>query len=276
MLLPAQMPDRVAFMPLPPEFLQKIRPEDRFVFAFPRSGSRWLRDLVADLFNQHLGGDPDALYAFAMEREKGQRAFAPPGVILSRQAVPDAHSEVYNSSVLPAHGFAAIFKSHHIVEVLRRTRAPLACTVRPPVTTLYAYYSFCIKLGIVEDAVSLREFCQWTLPLWQEHLQTMLGMHWTNPERAIFLHYGDAFPFRVTQLEALARHFNIPCPVGAAEAAVQRQRTFLAQLNADPSTSYPRGENTHCRQQVPDELRQEIEAATAEVYEAAKSLDAAL
>jgi hypothetical protein len=213
-----------------------------------------VRDLLADLFNQHLGRNPDG--------------------IITAHVVPDAHSQKYHSSILPAHNHAAIFKSHHIVEVLCRTRAPLACTLRPPVTTLFSYYSYSREHGHVGQAVSLRDFCASTLPLWHEHLQIMLEAHRTYPGRLLFLHYGDEFPFRVTQLKALARHFDLPCPPGAAKAAVQRQRTFLAQLNADTSIAYWRGENTRSRQQMPEELRQEIEATTADVWEAAKTVAA--
>lgn len=266
----SRMPDDTSFMPLSPEYLSQIQREDQFLLAFPRSGSRWLRYMLSDVFNQHLGQDPMPLYDAMFARQFGARVPQIKGkVFLSEDVIPDVHTHPYSNCVLPRYGVKPTLRSHHLTEVLQRSQGAMIGVFRSPVLVLGSYYHFARQGKHIGETVSLREFSQWKLPLWMDHLQILLEARRQDPGRFLLMHYTGKMPFGAAEVEAAAQHFGIPCQPGAAEAAMANCLQHLAQVNAHPSTTFPRGENVQSLALIPDVVRQEIEAATASIYEEA-------
>lgn len=257
-----------SYMPLREEFLREIGPEDQFILSFPRSGSRWLIRLFNDLagatygwvvpdFQQHLKRMQDDEVSTLAQISAAQN---------ERCAVPDAHSLPYDASAFLQMDRPPIFRSHHLAEVLSRSSGPIVYVVREAVPVLYSYYHFARQHKAVSEDLTLEEFCRGQLPLWKDHVSTMLAARHVFPGRVLFVSYRDPGPFLKDQVQAAATHFGIPSEAGAIDWALARISALLKSLNEMPAKPHPRGVIRALYDEFPPVLRQWVEAETLELY----------
>lgn len=262
-------------MPLSGTFLGEIEPQDQFLLAFPRSGSRWMIRLLSDLAEIAYGLAPGAFYERTLERlSKNTSSDSKAPFDSSRKAaIPDAHRHPRERSALLALGRTPMFRSHHLAEVMMRARGPVTYIARHPGPTLYSYFHFSRTHGYIGADVTLQEFFAAQLPFWRDHISTMLDFHRNAPGRVLFLTYRDPGPFVKAQLEAAAAHFEMPFKSETVDWALARMAGFLPKLNAHPSTVHSRGMNHAVLQAIPGELREWIHGETAELYQEVLSLE---
>lgn len=252
------------FMPLSQGFLDRIKPADRFLLAFPRSGSRWLCYLITDLVNQWQGLDSTYLY----RRLKARRGIGPPlrektGLSVI-ETVPDAHNtDSVDLSVLDKLSGAAVYRSHHLAEVLRRSEGVKIYIARHPAAVILSYHMVAQELGWVAPGVTLEEFTSWKLEPWVDHVQTMLAYRKLHPSKCLFLTYQDDVPLTAAQLEALAMALEIPFTSEGIRAALVRLLEYLEHLNSDAQALGLRGSNAKSLAHLPPALLERIDATAA-------------
>lgn len=260
------------FMPLPEAFLQQIEPTDPFVLAFPRSGSRWLMRVLGSILSGQTYPEHEPTHW--EQPLPGSKALLQ---LQARKSIfADAHSWGQGTSTSSPSGRALIFRSHHLAEVIVRCSGPLVYLVREAVPTLYSYYHFARQQKIVAEDVMLDAFCGTYLPVWKDHVSTMLALRATSPDRVLFITYRDPGPFTKAQVESCAAHLSISVEdVEVTDRALDRLGEFLTKLNAQPTTLHQRGANQALKEGFPPDLRQWIEAETQDLFELVKSAEEA-
>lgn len=252
------------FMPLSQGFLDAIKPADRFLLAFPRSGSRWLCCLITDLVNQWQGLDSTYLY----RRLKARRGVGPPlrektGLSVV-ETVPDGHNTSLGyASILEKLSGAALYRSHHLTEVLRRSQGVKIYMVRHPAAAILSYHLVSQELGWVAPGVTLEEFTRWKLDLWVDHVKTMLAYRKLHPSKCLFLTYRDDVPLTTAQLEALATALKISYTSEGILAALGRLQEYIEHLNSDAQALGLRGSNTKPLAHLPPALLERMDATAA-------------
>jgi hypothetical protein len=254
------------FMPLPDAFLQGMEPTDQFLLAYPRSGSRWLMRLLSDLANAAFGlEDCDFNLGQGWRAPVGSEAYAE--FMNKKRTIPDVHVWGRESSTLLPLGRRPIFRSHHLCEVLTRCTGPIVYVVREAVPMLHSYYHFARQRKTLAEHITLDEFCMSHLPLWKDHVSTMLALHEVCPGRVHFVTYRDPGPFLPSQVASSAAHFGIPFEPETIDWALGRMAELLARLNAQPDTLHARGENRAVIADFPPELRDWVVTETQALFE---------
>lgn len=253
-------------MPLSSAFLDLIEPLDAFVLAFPRSGSRWLRHLLTDLSHQWLGLDLHTLYSRTRARELH---------LESDTLIPDAHSSTPRRSTLLGHLGRGVYRSHHLVEVLRRSEGPKIFMARHPAATLYSYYSVARERGWIPPDISQDTFCMWKLPVWVDHIRTILEHHATRPDEVLFLDYQQEQPLELWQLQLAAESVGIPVSPQALEGALGRLAAHLQVLNSKADKAHPRGTNQNILELLGPSLLDRINTEAGPWYSRFQELAAA-
>ncbi|WP_170157320.1 sulfotransferase domain-containing protein [Roseimicrobium gellanilyticum] len=257
------------FMPLPEAFVEGIGRDDRFLLAFPRSGSRWMLVMLTGLIEEaHDLPRSNFFSRPADDLGQGERK----STLLDshgRCVLPNAHGNPRESSALLAIGETPIFRSHHLAEIITRANGPIVYIVRPPAPALYSYYHFARGEGHVPASLGIEEFCTIHLPLWKDHVATMLQLHRMTPGRVLFLTYRDPGPFERFQLEAATAHFGIPASPEAVERALAGLAGFLPRLSARPAMAHPRGVNDELVRELPRDLLHWIHSEAGELYQEA-------
>jgi hypothetical protein len=260
------------FMPLPEVFLQQMEPADKFILAFPRSGSRWLMRVLAGIVTGPRVPDDESTHW--EQPLPGSKTLAQ---LQRRKSIcADAHSWDPQTSAPGPFGRTQVFRSHHLAEVIVRCSGPVVCLVREAVPTLCSYYHFARQQKIVTEDVTLDAFCETHLPMWKDHVSTMLALWATSPNRVLFITYRDPGPFTKAQMKSCAAHLSIPVgDVEATDRALDWLAESLAKLNAQPTTLHPRGANQALKEGFPPDLRQWIESQTQGLFEEVKSAEEA-
>ena len=257
-----------SFMPLPESFLQEIEVQDQFLLAFPRCGSRWMILLLSDLANAAFGleeWDYNALVELATIGQTNAPWVS--SFLTGTVAIPNAHSRSRDASLLIQHGRIPVFRSHHLAEVILRSNGPIVYVVRHPAPALYSYYRFARGRGDVSESMTLEEFCHEQLPLWKDHVSTMLALHKAAPGRVLFLTYREPGPFVKAQLEASANHLRIPAESATIDRALSRMTDFFDKVNAHPATPHARGRNSPLMKELPDALQHWIRHDAQELFD---------
>lgn len=253
------------FMPLNTAFLERIQPQDRFVLAFPRSGSRWLCYALVDLVNQWQGIDLTHYYHLHESVATGTPETIPFSGYRFATTIPDVHGTETPPSLLSGLIGVSAYRSHHLTEVLRRSQGRKVYVVRHPAPAIFSYYAFVLAGGWIAPEVTFEEFLSWKLPLWVDHVETMLSYHRTNPGTTLFLAYQDQGPLTQDQIGAAAAALGIPATEGMISQAWHRMRKFLDFLNALPQKAHTRGTNGAVAAQISPALLGQIEATAGPV-----------
>lgn len=149
-------------------FIESIRPTDVFIVTYPKSGTTWLRFMVANVIHQEMS-DLKAMYT----------------------VVPDINDVYLNR--IPLHTYAALADPRFFVlhapydPALRRT----VYVMRDPRDTMVSYYHH-HRLTVPGWNTSMREFLQqprqWPCS-WEEHVRGWLR-HKSDP-RLLIIRYED-------------------------------------------------------------------------------------
>jgi hypothetical protein len=255
------------FMPLSASYLARIRPEDRFILAFPRSGSRWLRHALTDIVNQWQGFDPTHYYSSLRTSTAAPTHSDEFKGLVSQKVIPNIHHvEDLPVSHLEALCGAGVYRSHHLTEVLRRSQGLMLYMLRHPAATIASYYVFCQQGSMLAPGVTMEEFTKWKLPLWVDHVETMLEYRRANPANCLFFLYQDQTALTAPQVRTAASALGIPFTTEEVESALQRLRTHFEQLNSQPASPVPRGGNVQLLAQIPPALLEEIQTSTASLW----------
>lgn len=260
------------FMPLPEAFLQQLEPSDQFILAYPRSGSRWLMRVLAGMVTgPRVHDDEPTLWVQPLP---GSKVLAQ---LQQRKSIcADAHSWDRQTSVPDLSVRAKVFRSHHLAEVALRCSGPIVYLVREAVPMLFSYYHFARQQKVVTADMTLDAFCETHLPMWKDHVSTMLALRATSPDRVLFITYRDPGPFTKAQVESCAAHLSISAEdEEATDRALSRLGEFLTKLNAQPTTLHHRGANEALKEGFPPDLRHWIESQTQEIFEEVKSAEEA-
>jgi len=256
------------FMPIPSEFARLIEADARFVVAFPRSGSRWLTRLLADLLNQSNGVDTSEIYRDLHQYETGEpqrRTFT--GWHFDEVA-PDTHHPP-RRSVLSGLGMRPLFRSHNLSFLLERPQHRFIYVYRWAPAMLVSYHSYAVKEGFVSSDTSFESFCEWALEMWVRHVGAAVEAHQRHPDRVLFVKYGDASPFNEAQLSACADFLAFPADPGMVRRSLDNLRGFLNELTSSPHATHPRGTNTSVAGSLPPALLAGLERRTRFVLERA-------
>ncbi len=192
----------VADMLITPEKLAALRPEDRFLVSYPRSGNTWLRYLVRDLI---VLGKPDL-----PEPEK-----------LS-QLVPDIHVDPLDSPLPAAFGLPSrIIKSHNISSLRGR---PLVYIVRQPADALISYFHFHLRYDNLRPLVAAGpdKFCRSMIDGWCEHLRLALEFYDAQPGDVHFLSYEAMLQNPAEALRGTAAFLGLPVDDATLASAIER------------------------------------------------------
>lgn len=257
------------FMPLPPSFLEGMEDTDRFLLAFPRSGSRWLRIALEDMTWQAPGEAKADYYEKCLLRERCANVLPASPAETQLILIPDAHRHPRETSLLLAQKKMPIFRSHHLTQVLQKSSGRVLYVFRAISPMLYSYYHHAKSGGFIPEDLSLEVFCEGRIELWKDHVKTMLEARADEVERVLFVEYLDDGPFTADQLNACARHYDLAVPDSAASGAVERLKSFFTQLNESVSTPHTRG-NNQMNSSMTVALREQLEAATKEIFQAAQ------
>lgn len=235
------------FMPLPERFVNAIERDDHFLVCFPRSGSRWLRLLLADLVNQRLGRHPEELYTYQLDFEKA-RSSKVKDCFKSSEVVPNAYNARRARPQPVSQLIRPLFKSHNLSQVRVRSSGPILYLFRSPLSCLYSHYHF-LRAQKQESAegVDLDTFFQRFLPLWVHHVSAALEAARENPERVLPLQYGKKIPFTKDQVSLAARTIGLEATEEELASALKRYGHFLARLNRKGEHSHPRSQNFDAR-----------------------------
>lgn len=252
------------FMPLSQDFLDRIKPADRFLLAFPRSGSRWLCYLITDLVNQWQGLDSTWYYRWRTHSKGGEGETGPKTGLSFAEIVPDVHSPGGQpTSILEKLSGAAVYRSHHLSEVLRRSGGMKLYMVRHPAAAILSYHIVALERGWLVPGVTVEEFTRWKLDLWVDHVQTMLTYRKLHPSKCLFLTYQDDVPLTTAQLEASAMALDIPFTSEGIRAALARLQEHIEHLNSDAQALGLRGSNEKSLAHLPPALLERIDATVA-------------
>lgn len=252
------------FMPLSQAFLDGIKPADRFLLAFPRSGSRWLCCLITDLVNQWQGLDSTWYYRWRTKSTDGAVETGPKTGLSFSEIVPDVHTPGEQpTSILEKLSGAAVYRSHHLTEVLRRSEGTKVYMVRHPAAAILSYHIVALERGWLSPGVTLEEFTSWKLNLWVDHVQTILAYRRLHPEKCLFLTYQDEVPLTAAQLEGVATALGIPFSSEGIQAALRRLQEHFAHLNSDAQALGLRGSNAKPLAHFPPALLESIDATAA-------------
>lgn len=214
------------FMPLSESIRQRLSLYDRFIVAYPRSGSRWLRLLLADVLNQAHGYDPRALYDNQLACELSQPP-PRPTCLLMKQVMPCIH---YAPETAPA-GLSPVYRSHSLADLITLPRAKVVYTFRQPVAALCSYYFFTKERNDSAAEQTIDEFCYSRAPEWANHLASALQFRDAYPDRILLLCYSATAPFTAAQLQATSVFLGIPCTNALARRAIANFQDFLGKLN---------------------------------------------
>jgi hypothetical protein len=205
----------VAGMPFDREWLAAIRPDDRFLMSYPRSGNRWLRTMLRDVF---LLSRPE------VDLPANHKIL-----------LPDIHASKAASfppelvGVLPR-----VIKSHNYRDLVGRSMIYL---YRQAPDSLVSFYHFHLQHSMWPKqvaAMGLDEFCLRMLPGWCEHLQLAIQQRRSAPETIHSVSYETLKAAPAEQLRAIVAFLGLAADDAIIEKAVhensfEKSRARLAE-----------------------------------------------
>lgn len=263
------------FMPIPKELFTSLSEEERFIAAYPRSGSRWLRMLLIDVFCQEYSIPASKLYEGRLRRELCLPGADAHLATSFSSIIGTVHNRNQPESILPRYGLPPVWRTHHVAKLLDRPWTRFLVSIRDPSAMLLSYDSFAAKTGHVSTA-NRSGFLRWSLATWEEHTRSLLDLANRESERILILEYGLGAPdpFNFPQLAAAAAFLGFPEKPSLIDCAMIRLRTFLEELNQHPAVPHHRGANPIPDHPLADTFGKEIEESLHRLrplFEEAKS-----
>ncbi|MDF1825748.1 MAG: hypothetical protein P1U68_13965 [Verrucomicrobiales bacterium] len=225
---------------IPEEFWLKLPGLSRGIIAFPRSGSRWMKLLINDLYASTVTASIDQLYAESENKEvAGTKVFA---------EEPRCTYDVYHllatgvdETVLKC-GDSLVVRVHSPKFSATFPEARILVTVRHPVPVVRSYIDYAIKENFLKGQEG--EVAAFTSGKFYElraFFDQIARMSNEGGERIKMIPYREGVPFHAKDLCAAIDHLRLPFGSGEAHNAVARLRQFLQKLNERDLFSYRRG-----------------------------------
>jgi len=268
--------DAKLYMPIPDSFWQIAPEADRFLVSYPRSGSRWLRLLLADIAFCLSDLDPTQLYEGRYERETSGSRIASKGYNV-HGVCPDIYITAqrgqfkYNPKLIPL--LRPVFRSHSLASLDRRPGCRVVYLFRPPSPMLVSYIHFARSEGYLSnDLAELEPFCMSRVEEWVTHIEHAISHVETAGERACMVRYLDQTPFSIAQLRKVMTVLDIPASDKLIDQALIRLEDMFERMNLSGCFVYTRGSNQENLQSVPGITASLVEAVhnrTQSVFERA-------
>ena len=259
-----------AFMPIPDEVARLLRPDDRFIAAFPRSGSRWLAKLISHALTRSRGLEPydfwDATRFDDAPSDDGELRLP------DRQFVFDLYVRGVDRWQ-EAHGTPAIFRIHDLTQILRLPDARIVFVFRSPEDALSSWLTYARSRR--SDKRSARDFCREYVPHWKSQAQIAHAHAQRHPNRICFCRYESLVQKPKLELGRALRFFDVECSDEAQEHAGRCFIRYIEELNANRAQQPwaaglgARGRPGRAAIELDAETRLLIEQQTCDLYEQA-------
>jgi hypothetical protein len=206
-----------------------IYPDDVFLVSYPRSGSTWLRFLLANLL------DPAHPVTFTSIESRIPDVYQHPDPVLSRMPRP------------------RLLKSH---EYLTPRYPGVVYMVRDPRDVAVSNYHYLRKTGFVQDSCSLDEFVPSfirgeynTFGAWGDHTGGWIGARLHNP-RFLLLRYEDLHTDPHAALYALATFLALDVSDASMSHALE-QSSFRKMQSLEKAQSEEWSSTRGTRSDIP-------------------------
>ena len=195
------------FMPLNPQRLSLLEPSDSFLVSFPGSGSSWLCNLLADVFQQSKG--------FTTSVDK----LSIPG----RQIIPDAHTGNLNTSWLKEHGFGRrVLRTFDIAGV---SEYKLVYVFRNPIDALISAFHYYREDPLLRELAtgSCDAFCIANIDNYNQHVHAALAIRDMYPDRILLLDFDYLIQQTNDALRAILSHLGIALPPQIMNSGIENR-----------------------------------------------------
>ncbi|MGZ0709524.1 sulfotransferase domain-containing protein [Coraliomargarita sp. W4R53] len=260
-------------MSLNPNFWKEIdsAPPVHFVCCYPRSGSRWLREILSYAYAERLSSLNFQLYSN-----------------VAVTAAPDLASDLYNQVVINAHRYenlvksespnivpTPIYRSHNLSQIQCRQRHKILYLYRSPLAVMRSFYHFHTKWPSGDLKAKRKSLQSWSdrkLHSWIDHLTRAIKIYENSPERICFVKYQDDFPFSAKKIHEMCLFLDIDLPLSSIASASERLKRKFNQMNATLGSAHTRGSNQDQDQYYSAKYIAKINARTDTIYRAAESI----
>jgi len=229
------------FMPIPEKVYAVLRNDDRFLVSYPRSGSRWMRIIIADLMHCREGIDSSVVYEQQLEIEM-EASICPSPNMGTRGVVPCVYEDYAPTADLSHAGGQPIWRSHNLSQIITRSKTRIVYLFRSPIFALVSYYYYLqrAKHEAVRD-VDINEFCTNRAGDWARQVTDATDFCRAAPDRILLVQYrGDAV-FDRQQVRAMLSFLSVDCQWRMIDDAIGRFHTFLQRLNSAGAFACRRG-----------------------------------
>ncbi len=238
----------------------EVRPTDRFLVSFPKSGNTWLRYMLTILI-----------------RGTSER----PSLADMEAAVPDIHWR--SNKWLSRSGGGRVLKSHQWFDPGYTQVAYVVRDPRPVAVSLFHHYRRTTGAGGMTLSAFVDEFLSkgGGFGTWREHVGSWLGARSGDP-RFLLVRYEDLVADTGKNLLRICAHLNIAAEVTSIQAAVEAatiEKLRKAEVRegknwepnrqaAGPGAFFRKGSVDAWRDELPESAANKIREAWWETMEA--------
>jgi hypothetical protein len=191
-----------AFFGLPAAVKASLRPDDRFLVSYPRSGNTWMRYVLTAGCALQRGED------LPMSAEGVTRVLE-----AARGVVPDLHAGPLPASPHPWSGLPyRLVKSHNVREVAAHR---IVYLFRQPEDSLLSYAHYAGRAGAGGDRFVQRQVCTWAA-----EAEFALERQRENPERFFLLSYERILAHTSECVDRIARRLGLEIDAANRERAI--------------------------------------------------------
>jgi len=274
--------DPKPYMPIPDRFWEIAPDADRFMVSYPRSSSRWLMMLLADMALCLSDVDPIQIYEQKYELETSTY-HSDLNVGAINWFCSDAYKLTYKRQLERPSGLnlklRPIFRSHSLESLERTPNCRVVYLFRPPVPMLLSYIHYAKLNGYLGDNIAdLEPFCISRIDEWVTHIEHAISYVKTAGECACMVRYLDEGPYSIEQLRKVVTILDIPANDNLIEQSLTRLSDFLDRLNLSGCFDYSRGSNQNYLESVPGMtslLAETVRNRTQAVFERACRIEEA-
>lgn len=266
-----RMAKQARFMPITAEVARLLRPDDRFISAFPRSGSRWLANLISHAVSRSLDLEVGGLWD-ATNFDDGPFASGSKLARVSR-VVADLHMPRLDRDWYEAQGASVLLRIHDLTQIQLLPDARIVYVFRAPEDALSSWLHYeRIRNG---DNSSARGFCRKYLPHWKSQVQLALSDAKRRPSRIRFCRYESLVQEPELELGRALRFLDIKCSDEVQKDAGRCFKRYVEELNANRAQQPwaaglgARGRPGRAAIELDAEIRLLIEQQARDLYEQA-------
>ena len=195
------------FMPLDPLKINSFRGDDIFLVSYPGSGSSWLCNLLADIFQQTKG------YATSADHLP----------IPTKQIIPDLHHDDMKAPWLNEHGFQQrIFRTFDIANV---TDHSIIYLFRDPLEALISAYHYYKQEPSLRDRahMSCDLFCSSNIEQYNQHVNAALMLKEAAPDRVLLIDFKRLDDQTSKSLQRVLEYIVLDVNASVRERAIENR-----------------------------------------------------